>query len=251
MKPIIDLAVICVYNDERKLNQYLLRCLNLQNVNCEKVFIDNSNNQFSSAASALNYGAQKANSKNLLFVHQDIVFNDEEQLNTIYRLLKNNSSSVIGSAGVKIGTQGIFSSMLDGAEKTLAGKYHIDTLTECDVLDECLMACSRNVYGNVKFDEIVCDYWDLYVVDFCLQAKSQNYSVFVAPLNVWHVSPGNPQKQFYQCMFRLLKKYKGKFSRLQTCCVTVPIETNLIGMIKLHMIEKRYFLMKKMRKKYK
>lgn len=246
MKPTIDLAVICVYNKYDKLNQYLLQSIELQNVNCERVFIDNTKNRFSSAASALNYGASKAKSKYLLFAHQDIVFNDQKQLLRIYRSLEENPSFVIGSAGVRIGEKGIFSTMIDGSEKTPAGSHTITSLTTCDVLDECLMACRKDVYEKIRFDPITCDYWDLYVVDFCLAAKCKGYSVGVVPLNVWHVSPGSPKKEFYQCVSKLLKKYRGKYPRLQTCCVTIPIETNRIGTIKLHIIEKRYFLKKKL-----
>lgn len=244
MKPTIDLAVICVYNKYDKLNQYLIQSIELQNVNCEKVFIDNTKNRFSSAASALNYGASKANSKYLLFVHQDIVFNDQKQLLRIFRSLEENPSFVIGSAGIRIGEKGIFSTMIDGSKKTAAGSHIITSLTKCDVLDECLMACRKDVYEKIRFDQITCDYWDLYVVEFCLDAKCKGYSVGVVPLNVWHVSPGNPQKQFYQCMKRLLKKYRGKFSKLQTCCITIPVETNTIGLAKLSLMEKRNRILK-------
>ena len=80
MKEKIDLALICCYNNEKQLNELLLDSYNEQDVECEKIFIDNSNNKFSSAAKALNYGASISESNYYIFLHQDIRFLSSDSL---------------------------------------------------------------------------------------------------------------------------------------------------------------------------
>ena len=68
------LSVICVYNNKQILESFLLESLKKQNINYELILINNVNNEFTSAAKALNYAATKATGDYLLFVHQDIFF---------------------------------------------------------------------------------------------------------------------------------------------------------------------------------
>jgi len=54
------IAIVCVYNDERVLADFLLDSLSRQTAPYELITIDNTKNEFSSAAQALNYGGRKA-----------------------------------------------------------------------------------------------------------------------------------------------------------------------------------------------
>ena len=76
------ISIICVYNDEKVFNRYLQASLKRQTEDYELVALNNSQNQFSSAAQALNAGAAQttASSKYLMFVHQDIDLRDSEWL---------------------------------------------------------------------------------------------------------------------------------------------------------------------------
>ena len=66
------ISLITVYNNKPLLDE-MLASANLQkNVDIDYVMIDNRNNTFSSAASALNYGTSKAQGEVLVFLHQDI-----------------------------------------------------------------------------------------------------------------------------------------------------------------------------------
>ena len=121
MKEKIDLALICCYNNEKQLNELLLDSYNEQDVECEKIFIDNSNNKFSSAAKALNYGASNSKKNYYIFLHQDIKFLDSNSLKNIYEELKK-CDGILGVAGVKENEKKVFTSILHGKNKEIAGK---------------------------------------------------------------------------------------------------------------------------------
>ena len=68
------ISIICVYNNKEILEKYLLESLKTQNEEYELILIDNRENKFNSAASALNYGGKKSKGEILIFVHQDVEF---------------------------------------------------------------------------------------------------------------------------------------------------------------------------------
>ena len=65
------ISVICIYNSRELLEKYLLKSLNIQNMDYEQILVDNSSKKFASAAEALNYGGKKASGQYLICVHQD------------------------------------------------------------------------------------------------------------------------------------------------------------------------------------
>lgn len=121
MKEKIDLALVCCYNNEKQLNELLLDSYNKQNVECEKILIDNSDNKFSSAAKALNYGASISKSNYYIFLHQDIKFLDSNVLKNFYEELKE-CKGILGVAGVKEDEKKVFTSIVHGENKEIAGK---------------------------------------------------------------------------------------------------------------------------------
>ena len=121
MKEKIDLALICCYNDEKQLNELLLDSYNEQDVECEKIFIDNSTNRFSSAAKALNYGTSISKSNYYIFLHQDIKFLSSDSLKNFYEELKK-CDGILGVAGVKENEKKVFTSIVHGKNKEIAGK---------------------------------------------------------------------------------------------------------------------------------
>lgn len=121
MKEKIDLALVCCYNNEKQLNELLLDSYNKQNVECEKILIDNSDNKFSSAAKALNYGASISKSNYYIFLHQDIKFLDSNTLKNFYEELKE-CKGILGVAGVKEDEKKVFTSIVHGENKEIAGK---------------------------------------------------------------------------------------------------------------------------------
>jgi len=66
------ISIVCVYNDEITLKDYLLKSLENQTSKHELILIDNTQGKYKSAAGALNWGGGKAKGKYIMFVHQDV-----------------------------------------------------------------------------------------------------------------------------------------------------------------------------------
>ena len=95
------ISVICVYNDDWILQNYLLKSLSEQKAGFELITIDNGENRFASAAEALNYGGRKATGDYLLFVHQDVDLCSDSWLDSTENVLDTIPNlGVAGVAGV-------------------------------------------------------------------------------------------------------------------------------------------------------
>ena len=68
------ISIICVFNDKNILEENLINSLEYQNEEYELILLDNRTNKFSSAAEALNFGANQAKGDLFIFSHQDIKF---------------------------------------------------------------------------------------------------------------------------------------------------------------------------------
>ena len=100
------LSLIVVSNDQKKLSEMLLASLQNQSFTNYELIVENGN-EFSSAASAYNAGAQRAIGKYLLFLHQDIIFTSKNSLRKIagYAELLDGKYAILGFAGIKINTE--------------------------------------------------------------------------------------------------------------------------------------------------
>lgn len=217
----IDLTLVCCYNNKKQLNEELINSLDKQNVSCDRVFIDNTHNRFSSAASALNYGASQVKTKYVVFLHQDVVFLNANSLEEIYKYIKGNDGSIIGVAGVKLDREGVYTSILHGPNKLPAGHYKIDRPEKVISIDECLFGMSLKIYNKLKFDEKNFDNWHLYAVDMCYNANLNGINTYVIPASIWHTSIGTLNHAFFVGIRRMKNKYKKDFKYIKSTCITL------------------------------
>ena len=205
------ISLISVYNKPEILSDMVKSAEKQKNVCLDFVLIDNTKMTYSSAAKALNYGVKKSVGDVLVFLHQDIEFMSEFVLEYIFDYAVKNKNTVFGAAGVaQKGTEkyeaGLLSTMWVSQDK------RIDSITKPEkvfTLDECLIACHKDCFEKIRFDEELCDGWHLYGADLCLQAQDfAGFNVEVVPLDVWHKSPGNADKSYFITQNRLAKKYK-------------------------------------------
>ena len=211
------ISVICVYNDEEILKDYLISSLHEQRCQYEPILVDNTSNSFSSAAEALNHGASIAKGDYLMFVHQDVSFKDSGFLE---RILKSISSmpknTIAGAAGVQ-DARGVLSSITHGYPPVPAGDIVINSAQSCQTLDEVLFICPRTLFDELRFDSSACPGWHLYVVDFCLSAYSKGYRAFVLPMDIYHKSSGySMNKGYYTALEKVSSKHKGTFRTIYT-----------------------------------
>jgi len=211
------ISIVCVYNNKQILDNYLLKSLKNQTAEFELITLDNTQSKFKSAAEALNYGGKKAKGKYIMFVHQDVDSFSISWLEKVEKVLdKIPNLGIAGVAGKKDET-GMITNIKHDNPPRLAGKIQIKIPEEVQTLDECLIMIPQSVFNMLHFDEIVCDNWHLYAVDYCLSVKKLGYNAYVIPMFVHHGSPGSPMsKEYYSTLGKLLKKHKQHYDRIYT-----------------------------------
>lgn len=166
---------------------------NQKNIDYELIGIDNSDNMFPSAASALNYGIGKSDSEYIIVVHQDFEFINEDALASFLQYSKQfNDNDILGVAGAILDDSAkilkrfigrnriIYSSLIDSTNRVKGFK-------KVESLDECCFGFKRSFWEKHPFDEIACDKWDLYAVDMCLEAENNKNSLISPVKNVFEL----------------------------------------------------------------
>ncbi|MFB6186146.1 MAG: glycosyltransferase [Halobacteriaceae archaeon] len=205
-------SVISVYNDENVLQTWLEEGLKRQSFNnFERIFIDNTNSKYSSAAEALNDGGSQATGEYLIFVHQDVRLLSDDFLKNLLEYLE---------ALPKIGIGGVAGMVANEENEVMSGRnvvYHgsppkeyenftpyelenhdqselpikhifseydhpnqtrfwsggnpINQPVPVQTLDELLLVIPNQIFKEHKFDERICTGWHLYGVEYCLRMK--------------------------------------------------------------------------------
>ena len=211
-------SVICCYNNEEVLHDMLYKSISTQSIKCEFIPIDNRSNKFTSAASALNYGASISKGKYLIFAHQDIEIFDKTSLESIIKYLDELSPAIIGYAGRSKEDSAVYTNMKHGINRTYAGNKRIVVPTEVHTLDESFVAIEKSLFFKYKFDESVCDNWHLYTVDLCLLLASDNIKSYAIPSSAYHKSSGVIDKGYYKTLDKLVKKHRKNHNVIYSTC---------------------------------
>lgn len=208
------ISIVCAYNNEEVLRDFLLKSLGSQTVEFELIKIDNTRNIFKSAAEALNYGGKKAKGEYIMFAHQDVYLLAEGWLEKAELFLsKILDLGVAGVAGTReTGNSNVkraIGMVYHGPNKEpWWGNKNFEEPVEVQTLDEQILIVTRTVFDNLKFDEKTCDGWHIYGADFCLSARELGRKSYVLPLPVWHRSEGHMVADYYKVLSKFLKKHK-------------------------------------------
>ncbi len=215
-------SVIIVYTNEAQLDT-ARRYLERQSIAAEPVFLDNREGAFSSAAAALNFGAERAAGAYLIFMHQDVYLWDENAIKTCCDYLAANPNAIVGAAGITARDAVITDLYLD--ENTpVPGIRAQGKQYSVDALDECILAMTRKTWQALRFDPVCCDNWHGYGMDICYANRLRGGENVLLPLRVCHASKGSPHtKAFRRSMGRLVDKYRRTpIRQLRGCCISIP-----------------------------
>lgn len=205
----VVISIICVYDNEKILKDYLIKHLESQNEKYELILLDNTSKKFHSAAKALNYGGNKAKNEYLMFIHQDFGLTDDAWLKEAENFIINlENMGIAGIAGISEEKGWTVTNIKEGIPPKFISPERIKKPTKVQTLDECLFIIPQKIFKILKFDEEVCDDWHLYAVDYCLSVKNLGYEAYVIPLSGHHKSQGNSlSKEYYSTLRKLLKKH--------------------------------------------
>ena len=211
------MSIICVYNNKEILDKYLLESLKRQTKEYELILVDNRENQFSSAASALNYGAKKACGDYLIFTHQDINFVNKNWIEDTEKTLKKlDNHGIVGVAGKTVDSL-VRSNIKQGIKPTDVTPYKLEKIELASTLDECLFIIPRDVFKKHNLSEKRCPDWHLYCVDYVYNMKENGYNAYLIPTELEHKSKGASMSEgYYKTLPNLQKKYMKK-RIIRTC----------------------------------
>jgi len=220
-------SVICIYNNEKVLNEVLLKSLDGQTVKPELLLIDNRNNKkYKSAAEALNNEAENAHGDILVFIHQDMWIHDRDWIENVEKYV--NTISDLGIAGV----HGMDAEGETWEERV---KYSIKISNTDDfnsvpativpekvqTLDECVLIVLRRVFDIQKFDAQTFDGWDCYGSDYCLAVAEIGLKAYVLPGLTSHCNlranyPIHQFKGLLKYQKKLYRKYHAQYDIIHT-----------------------------------
>jgi hypothetical protein len=211
------ISIVCVYNDLSIYNEYLLPSIQRQEGDHELIAMDNRSGQFSSAAQALNIGGRKAKGSLIMFVHQDVTFSSNSFLADAEKMLRTlQDVGIVGVAG-KRDNKGVITNITHGVSPTLAGSIQLDQPVVVQTVDECLVIIPKEIFTRIRFDEVTCNGWHLYAVDYCLSIGELALKVYVVPLAAHHESAAySMSDDYYMIMKSVLKKHRHNYSSIFT-----------------------------------
>jgi hypothetical protein len=185
------ISIICIYNDTKQLERYLIRGLKRQDADFELITVDNTRGQHQSAAPALNSAGSSACGDLLMFVHQDVELLSASWLRDAERHIACLPD--FGAAGVAGRTvRGKMAARVwHGDPPAFVGKRKpMRKPLKVQTLDGCLAITPASVFRQVRFDENTCRGWHLFIADYCLTLRGKGRGVYVLPGEVYHRSTG-------------------------------------------------------------
>lgn len=145
-----EVTVVCCYNDS---GQYETLCASLkqQDIEYERIGIDNRGQKFSSCSSALNSVADQIKTEYVIYSHQDIELPEADMLARFVEYLRGLSAGdILGVAGAvenpdkhAKNMEYVLSNIRHGSELRVAGEEDFTGVRKCDTVDECFLAGER------------------------------------------------------------------------------------------------------------
>ena len=161
---------------------------------------------------AYNKGAEKAQFENLLFVHEDIIFETNNWGSILLEQLEIDNIGCIGLAGSSIKTKfpigwwditnRKFLHLNQHTVERGIEQYREDNIKEVKILDGVFIAVKKNIWKANKFNQNNHSFHG-YDLEFSLNI-SKNYKNFVFnEILVTHLSEGKLTKEWYLKLFNI------------------------------------------------
>lgn len=223
-------TLICVYNNRDQLEEMLGK-------SCEKTFlnrggnlllIDNRKGKYTSCAEAYNRELEMHRDvlgDVLVFLHQDIAFDDDLFIHRLEEEFRANPLQLLGFAGMPTAGYTV-SNLRYFRTKQFITQAQIKEKTEVESLDECCFAMTKEMYWKFRFDEKICHHWHLYAVNFCYEARQwAGVRSYVLPESIYHKMDGtqglNTDYHFLWTIWKMTKKYCHDFKVIYTPCYII------------------------------
>ena len=189
----------------------------------ECIFMNNYNNcNFTSAARALNCGADQANGEVLVFMHQDVYLWDSQTLEKYYQLLIDSDTALIAGLAGRNHDSDTISDLYETDQHIHRAIWGNGKTTEVEAVDECMFGMKKELWNKLRFNEDVCDNWHCYATEICIHNRIEGGKNVVLPCKACHESIGNAKQiGFIHTVKKMINKYNGKVKYITSCCITI------------------------------
>lgn len=214
------LSIICASNNKQILEECLEQSLDKQTYkDFELIVVDTKKNKYIGASDALMSGAKKSKGDILIFVHHDVIFNTEYELeNIVKQIEKIKDFGILGIAGAPYKKGTLVGNITNGEPKIYISDKKINDPTEVQTLDEVMFIIKKD---NLEKQPLNLDNktWHLYAVEYCLKMHENNKKVMVIPSNIHHLSAGaSMNDDYYKQLRKVCKIYKKTYKNINTTC---------------------------------
>jgi GT2 family glycosyltransferase len=199
----------------------------------ELIVIDNSENRYSSLASAYNEGVRKSRNAILCFMHDDIVYHTKGWGEVILSHFQENKVGMIGVGGTRY-LSNIPSIWWAGGHKYISSvngticHNSIDTnrenikesvynvvnpedrvSTRVTILDGLWFCVRREIFDFVQFDDHYYDGFHFYDLDLSMQINKLGFELrSIFNIKLEHISASKLDKKWLENCFKFYKKWQ-------------------------------------------
>ncbi len=203
------ISIISASNDKNILNKCLIKSLERQTYKeYELIVIDTTRKKYNGCIEAFEEGIKKSKGDILIFVHHDVIFEKEDELEKIVENIRKIDFGIAGVAGASIKRNFLIGNITNGPKKEKVSNIEIDKPVKVQTVDEVLFVIKKEVLQEHPFNREN-NTWHLYAVEYSLEMLKMGKEVYVIPSNIYHVSPGySLNRSYFDYLPKVIKKYK-------------------------------------------
>ncbi len=213
------ISIITVVNNNTVLKNGLDKSLAQQTFsNFELIKINNEAGEYKSMVEALEQGISQANGEWIYFIHPDIAFLTQYELEKMRHTIEEvenleSNIKIIGVAGATEGRERkLISAIVHGKNQSRVGEWGKNEKSikyiPVQTIDSCCYAIRKETIEKYGF-------WKkrkgfhMYIEELCLRVRETGGIAVVIPVNLWHFSEGNSlDYSYYLSVKTVAYKYK-------------------------------------------
>lgn len=171
---------------------------------------------------AYNKGAEKAKYENLLFLHEDVIFNNFNWGKELLKLLESKENGVIGVAGcfyipnVPFAWWELpfteFRNITQFKDSELIKQYTLEEDKNITALDGVFLACRREVWQAFPFNENIKGF-HAYDIDFSVRIADSYQNIVSSKILLSHFSEGNMDEKWFRSLIQSRDYFKAPVSQ--------------------------------------
>ena len=172
---------------------------------------------------AYNIGAEKAKYENLLFVHEDVLFETKNWGKILVDYLQNSKIGCVGIAGSDYipncpfawwdNAKHQFVNLDQYNKVNLIRKYRETTSKELSCFDGVFIACRKTTYNLIRFDETVTGY-HMYDITFSSNVSQYFTNVAISTIVLRHFSEGKTDVNWFESLIKFRRKFSAPTKQL-------------------------------------